>query len=51
VRYSKRPRLQERLGFVREGQVLRMRYTDGRYCDDILFGMTAEEFAAQRAHG
>jgi RimJ/RimL family protein N-acetyltransferase len=44
-------RLHERLGFVREGQMRRMRYTDGRYCDDILFGMTAEEFAERRAHG
>lgn len=37
-------RLHERLGFVREGQLRRMIYTDGRYFDDILFGMTAEEF-------
>jgi RimJ/RimL family protein N-acetyltransferase len=43
--------LHERLGFIREGQVRRMRYTDGRYCDDILYGMTAEEFAEQRTHG
>lgn len=38
-------RLHERLGFVREGQLRRMIYTDGRYFDDIVFGMTAEEFA------
>jgi RimJ/RimL family protein N-acetyltransferase len=38
-------RLHERLGFVREGQLRRMIYTDGRYVDDIVFGMTAEEFA------
>jgi RimJ/RimL family protein N-acetyltransferase len=38
-------RLHERLGFVREGQLRRMIYTNGRYFDDILFGMTAEEFA------
>ena len=44
-------RLHERLGFVREGQVRRMHYTDGGYCDDILFGMTAEEFAERRTHG
>lgn len=36
--------LHQRLGFVREGQMRRMIYTDGRYFDDILFGMTAEEF-------
>jgi RimJ/RimL family protein N-acetyltransferase len=38
-------RLHERLGFVREGQLRRMIYTDGRYFDDIVFGLTAEEFA------
>jgi RimJ/RimL family protein N-acetyltransferase len=38
-------RLHEQLGFLREGQVRRMVYTDGHYFDEILFGMTAEEFA------
>ncbi len=38
-------RLHERLGFVREGQLRRMIFTDGRYFDDIFFGVTAEEFA------
>ncbi len=38
--------LHERLGFVREGCLRRMRYTNGRYFDEVIFGMTAEEFAA-----
>jgi RimJ/RimL family protein N-acetyltransferase len=38
--------LHDRLGFVREGRLRRMRYTDGQYHDELLFGMTAEEFAA-----
>ncbi|MBQ6550092.1 MAG: GNAT family N-acetyltransferase [Lachnospiraceae bacterium] len=36
--------LHEHLGFVREGVVRETYYTDGRYCDDILFGMTRDEF-------
>jgi len=38
--------LHEHLGFVREGCLRRMRYTNGRYFDDVIYGMTAEEFAA-----
>ncbi|HLJ81082.1 MAG TPA: GNAT family N-acetyltransferase [Ktedonobacterales bacterium] len=38
-------RLHERLGFQREGCLRRMIYTDGHYFEDLLFGMTAEEFA------
>lgn len=38
-------RLHERLGFQREGCLRRMIYTDGRYFDELLFGMTVEEFA------
>jgi RimJ/RimL family protein N-acetyltransferase len=37
--------LHERLGFTREGTQRRMVYTGGAYHDQILFGMTAEEFA------
>ena len=37
-------RLHESLGFVREGVRREVYYTDGRYYDDILFGMTQEEF-------
>lgn len=35
--------LHERLGFQLEGRVRRMIYTQGRYFDELLFGMTAEE--------
>jgi len=36
--------MHERLGFVREGLLRRMMYTDGVYYDEIVLGMTAEEF-------
>lgn len=39
--------LHESLGFVREGVMREVYYTDGRYYDDILFGMTQEEFTAK----
>jgi RimJ/RimL family protein N-acetyltransferase len=38
-------RLHEHLGFVREGVLRQMIYTDGQYFDDVVFGMTADEFA------
>ena len=34
----------EKLGFVREGQLRRMSFTNGRYYDEIYLGMTKEEF-------
>ncbi len=37
-------RLHERLGFQHEGRIRRMIYTNGRYWDHILFGLTREEF-------
>lgn len=40
--------LHERLGFVPEGRVRRMLYTDGRHWDVLLFGLTREEFAAEQ---
>jgi RimJ/RimL family protein N-acetyltransferase len=40
--------LHDHLGFVREGRLRRMRYTDGQYFDEVIFGMTAEEFATSR---
>lgn len=40
-------RLHERLGFTQEGRLRRMGYSRGRHFDIIVFGMTAEEFAAQ----
>ncbi|MEA3318522.1 MAG: GNAT family N-acetyltransferase [Bacillota bacterium] len=36
--------LHERLGFVEEGRLRSMVYTDGKYHDVLLFGMTYEEF-------
>ena len=37
-------KLHEKLGFVHEGRRRRMGFTDGRYYDWILLGMTVEEF-------
>lgn len=42
-------RLHEKLGFQLEGRLRRMIYTDGRHWDDLLYGLTAEEFEAR--HG
>ena len=39
--------LHRRLGFVEEGRLRRTAYTDGRYWDEVLFGMTREEFDAR----
>lgn len=39
-------RLHERLGFQPEGRLRRMIYTNGEYFDDLIFGLTAEEFWA-----
>jgi RimJ/RimL family protein N-acetyltransferase len=41
-------RLHQRLGFVEEGKLRRVVYTSGRYYDEFIFGMTAEEFAAKQ---
>lgn len=40
-------RLHEKLGFVPEGRLRRIIYTQGRYYDELQYGMTAEEFAAR----
>jgi RimJ/RimL family protein N-acetyltransferase len=37
-------RMHEKLGFVFEGRIRRMVYTNGRHYDTIYFGMTREEF-------
>ncbi|MDQ6420209.1 GNAT family protein [Paenibacillus sp. LHD-117] len=37
-------RLHEKLGFMQEGRLREMIYTDGEYHDEIHFGMTASEF-------
>lgn len=38
--------LHERLGFQREGCLRRMIYTNGQFFDDVVWGLTAEEWAA-----
>jgi RimJ/RimL family protein N-acetyltransferase len=40
-------RLHERLGFQLEGRLRRMTYTAGAHHDALIYGMTAEEFAAR----
>ena len=42
-------RLHERLGFQQEGRLRRMFFLEGVWVDDVIFGMTAEEFEEQ--HG
>ena len=39
-------RLHERLGFQQEGRLRRTIFTGGAHCDELIFGLTAEEFAA-----
>lgn len=40
-------KLHQKLGFREEGRVRRMIYTDGTYYDELIFGMTKEEFENQ----
>ena len=40
--------LHKRLGFTEEGRVRRRWFYDGQYHDDVLFGMTVEEFEARQ---
>ncbi|HEX9991036.1 MAG TPA: GNAT family N-acetyltransferase [Chloroflexia bacterium] len=40
-------RLHESLGFQLEGRVRRMIYTEGQYFDDLILGLTVEEFKAR----
>lgn len=37
-------RLHEALGFKKEGVIRRMVYTNGNYYDEVIYGMTSEEF-------
>lgn len=39
-------RMHEKLGFIQEGRVRRNCFYDGTYHDEVLFGMTREEFDA-----
>jgi RimJ/RimL family protein N-acetyltransferase len=43
--------LHRSLGFTEEGRVRRRWFYDGQYHDDVLFGMTAEEFEARWKKG
>lgn len=43
-------RLHEKLGFVEEGRIRRNSFCNGAYHDELLFGLTCEEFNA-RMHG
>lgn len=40
-------RLHESLGFQLEGRLRRMIYTAGQFYDELIYGLTAEEFAAR----
>lgn len=42
-------RLHEKLGFRLEGRLRRQVYTDGAYHDELIFGLTTDEFAAAHA--
>ncbi len=39
--------LHQKFGFVQEGRLRRMIYTQGKYEDLLIYGMTAEEFAGR----
>lgn len=41
-------RLHEALGFTLEGRIRRTVYTNGAHFDELVYGITAEEFAARR---
>ncbi|MEX1028918.1 MAG: GNAT family protein [Paenibacillaceae bacterium] len=40
-------KLHETMGFVKEGQLRSMLYTNGQYVDEIYYGMTKEEFVSR----
>ena len=44
-------RLHESLGFQLEGRIRRTVFTDGQRCDELIYGITAEEFAAGGGRG
>ena len=43
-------RLHEKLGFLEEGRRRRQWFLDGEFHDDVLFGLTREEFDAHEKH-
>jgi RimJ/RimL family protein N-acetyltransferase len=40
-------RLHEKLGFIQEGRLRRLVYTDGKFFDVLCYGLTVEEFRAK----
>ena len=44
-------RLHKKLGFVEEGRLRRNVFYNGEYLDEVLFGMTREEFDARAGKG
>ena len=44
-------RLAERFGFVKEGCMRRTIFTKGRYYDELIYGMTVEEFFEKYVQG
>jgi RimJ/RimL family protein N-acetyltransferase len=43
--------LHRKLGFVEEGRRRRQVFFNGKFHDDVLFGLTREEFEAQEKSG
>lgn len=43
--------LHKKLGFVLEGRLRRMVFTGGHYYDELIYGMTQEEFAERYGAG
>lgn len=44
-------RLTERFGFIKEGCIRRTVFTKGRYYDELIYGMTVEEFFEKYVQG
>lgn len=42
-------KLHEKLGFQHEGRLRRMIFTDGKYHDELLLGLTVEEFIGEKS--
>jgi RimJ/RimL family protein N-acetyltransferase len=43
-------KLHEKLGFQQEGCIRRAVFTEGRYFDELIYGLTREEFLAKHEH-
>jgi RimJ/RimL family protein N-acetyltransferase len=44
-------RLHRKLGFIEEGRLRQMAFTNGRYYDEVILGMTLEEFNTSQRGG